>query len=73
MSELRLSVLNVVLCNLKFCLFRFKLAPKLKEPKPKTENVDPNGQKEPKRKDDAKKAPKAGLLMRENHQAANSL
>lgn len=54
----------MLLFNLKFFLFRFKLAPKLKEPKPKTENVDPNGQREPKQKDDAKKPPKAGLLMR---------
>uniref|UniRef100_H3BXV4 H15 domain-containing protein n=1 Tax=Tetraodon nigroviridis TaxID=99883 RepID=H3BXV4_TETNG len=44
---------------------RFRLAPKLKEPKPKSENVDPNGQKEPKPKDEAKKPPKAGGKKKE--------
>lgn len=40
-----------------YCL---KLAPKVKEAKPKTENSDPNVQKEPKAKDGAKKPQKAG-------------
>lgn len=40
----------------------FKLAPKVKEAKTKTENVDPNVQKVPKAaKDGAKKPKKAGL------------
>lgn len=74
-SEFRLSVLSVGFIQLELLfLSRFKLAPKLKEPKPKSENVDPNKQKESKKKDDeAKKPPKAGLLMRGNHQPANSL
>nr|BAH08643.1 linker histone H1M [Pagrus major] len=39
---------------------KFRLAPKVKEAKPKTENTDPNVQKEPKAaKDGAKKAKKA--------------
>lgn len=37
-----------------------KLAPKVKEAKPKTENTDPNVPKEPKAKDGAKKPKKAG-------------
>lgn len=40
--------------------FIFKLAPKVKEAKPKTENTDPNVQKEPKAKGGAKKPKKAG-------------
>lgn len=50
--------------------FVLKLAPKVKEPKSKTENADPNVQKEAKEKEGVKKPPKAGLLMREIHQAA---
>lgn len=47
------------LIKLFFCL---KLAPKIKEPKPKNENVDPNMQKASKPvKDDAKKSKKAGM------------
>lgn len=60
-----------------FCLIRLqllvlflKLAPKVKEPKPKAENTDPNVQKEAKEKKGVKKPPKTGLLMREIHQAA---
>lgn len=44
--------------------FVFQLAPKVKEPKSKSENADPNVQKEAK-ENVAKKPPKAGLLMRE--------
>lgn len=73
MSEFLLSVLSVLLFNFKSCLFLFKLAPKPKEPKPKKENVAPNGQKEAKPKDEVKKPTKAGSFMRDNHQAANSL
>lgn len=73
-SKFRLSVPECGFSQLEL-LFpsRFKLAPKLKEPKPKSENVDPNEQKESKKKDDAKKPPKAGLLVRGNHQPANRL
>lgn len=70
--SLTLSVLTVVLIQHQLLfLSRFKLAPKLKKPKPKSENVDPNEQKEPEKKDEAKKPPKRGLLMRGNHPAAN--
>nr|XP_020442369.1 protein B4-like [Monopterus albus] len=45
---------------------KFRLAPKAKEPKTKTENVDPNVQNPPKpAKDGAKKPKKAGALKKE--------
>lgn len=43
-------------------LFCFKLAPKVKEAKAKTENTDPNVQKEPKAKDGTKKPKKSGEI-----------
>nr|XP_046239661.1 protein B4 isoform X2 [Scatophagus argus] len=49
---------------------KFRLAPKVKEAKPKNENTDPNVQKEPKAaKDGAKKPKKAGVTQKKN--AAN--
>lgn len=40
--------------------FVFKLAAKVKEPKLKMENADPNVQRDSKEKDEAKKVPRAG-------------
>ncbi|XP_035487105.2 protein B4 [Scophthalmus maximus] len=46
---------------------KFRLAPKVKEPKAKTENTDPNVQKAPKpSKDGAKKPPKAGATKKKD-------
>ncbi|XP_040889532.1 protein B4 [Toxotes jaculatrix] len=46
---------------------KFRLAPKVKETKPKTENTDPNVQKAPKpAKDGAKKPPKAGATKKKD-------
>ncbi|GAA6215878.1 protein B4-like [Lates japonicus] len=46
---------------------KFRLAPKVKESKPKTENVDPNVQKAPKAaKDGAKKPQKAGATKKKD-------
>uniref|UniRef100_A0A3Q3XMW0 H15 domain-containing protein n=1 Tax=Mola mola TaxID=94237 RepID=A0A3Q3XMW0_MOLML len=41
---------------------KFRLAPKVKEAKAKTENTDPNVQKEPKAKDGTKKPKKSGEI-----------
>ncbi|XP_071349557.1 linker histone H1M [Trachinotus anak] len=46
---------------------KFRLAPKVKEPKPKTENMDPNVQKAPKpAKDGAKKPANAGATKKKD-------
>ncbi|XP_040014524.1 protein B4 [Xiphias gladius] len=46
---------------------KFRLAPKVKEPKAKTENVDPNVQKAPKpAKDGGQKPPKAGATKKKD-------
>ncbi|KAG7244586.1 hypothetical protein INR49_029605, partial [Caranx melampygus] len=52
---------------------KFRLAPKVKEPKPRTENRDPNVQKAPKAaKDGAKKASGAGASKKKGSEQAQS-
>lgn len=48
-----------LVCLILFILL--KLAPKLKEAKPKSENADPNVQKEAKPKEGGKKTKKGGI------------
>ncbi|XP_041816702.1 protein B4 [Chelmon rostratus] len=54
-------------------LGRFRLAPKVKEAKPKTENIDPNVQKVPKAaKDGAKNPKKAGATKKKEAASAQA-